>query len=110
MQNQHLCLKVGMLYSRFIMGEQILSMKQSGEFARWNYILEILTNESRTGVPQIILPIWADLYDYAIRTEWLGVGIWASRRTAPSWTSEEIGQAFLRAIGNGEEAKSMRRR
>src|ERR1700712_967395 len=110
MQNQHLCLKVEMLYLRFITEELILSMKQSGESTKRNCMLGNLTSESRTGVPQIILPIWADLYDYAIRTEWLGVGIWASRRTAPSWTSEEIGQAFLRAIGNGEEAKSMRRR
>jgi hypothetical protein len=58
----------------------------------------------------MILPLWVDLYDFAVRVEWLGVGIWASRRTAPAWTSEEIGQSFLRAIGNGEEAKRIRKK
>jgi hypothetical protein len=54
--------------------------------------------------------LWLDLYDFAMKIEWLGIGIWASRQTAPSWTSKEVGAAFLRAFGDGEEAISMRKR
>lgn len=36
-----------------------------------------------TGVPQVVLPMWVDLYDYAVRVEYLGVGVWGSRDAAP---------------------------
>ncbi|EEH48457.1 uncharacterized protein PADG_04536 [Paracoccidioides brasiliensis Pb18] len=60
-----------------------------------------------TGIPQIALPLWVDCYGYAVRAEWLEVGIWGSRKTAPSWTAKELGQAFLTAVGDGAEAKFM---
>jgi UDP:flavonoid glycosyltransferase YjiC (YdhE family) len=52
--------------------------------------------------------MWVDLYDYATRVEWLGVGIWGNKLTAPNWTSEELGNAFLKVLSNDEGAKSMR--
>lgn len=39
--------------------------------------------------------MWVDTYDYAIRAEWLGVGIWGNRRAAPAWRGEEVSQAIL---------------
>lgn len=51
-----------------------------------------------------------DCYDIAVRAEWLGVGLWASRNSAPDWTAEEVGAAFLRATGDGEEVVNMRRK
>ncbi|QSZ37360.1 hypothetical protein DSL72_009458 [Monilinia vaccinii-corymbosi] len=63
-----------------------------------------------TGVPQVVLPLWVDLYDFAIRVEYLGVGVWGSRNAAPNWTAEELGAALLKVAGDGEEALSMRKR
>lgn len=54
----------------------------------------------RTGVPQVIIAMWVDLYDYAARAEWLGVGIWGNRQVAPFWTGEEIGESVLKIISN----------
>ncbi|KAE8417351.1 hypothetical protein BDV36DRAFT_309532 [Aspergillus pseudocaelatus] len=61
----------------------------------------------RAGVPQIILPIWLDTYDFALRAEWLGIGIWASRKTAPGVNGPELGQALIRALASGQ-SESMR--
>jgi adenine-specific DNA methylase len=44
--------------------------------------------------------MWADTYDYAVRAEWLGVGIWANRQAPPLWFGEEISQAVLRVVSN----------
>ncbi|KAL1968551.1 hypothetical protein VTN77DRAFT_1761 [Rasamsonia byssochlamydoides] len=55
-----------------------------------------------TGVPQVVLPMWADTYDYAVRAEWLGVGIWGNRHAAPFWTAEETSQAVLKIISGGD--------
>jgi UDP:flavonoid glycosyltransferase YjiC (YdhE family) len=63
-----------------------------------------------TGVPQLILPLWADLYDYAVRVEYFGIGIWGNKRTAPNWTAEELGEALLKMVGDSEEAVEMRRK
>ncbi|KAF4468825.1 glycosyltransferase family 1 [Fusarium albosuccineum] len=52
------------------------------------------------GVPQVILPRWFDLYNYASTAEYLGVGIWPTKDTAPDWNSTELGLAFLEALSN----------
>jgi UDP:flavonoid glycosyltransferase YjiC (YdhE family) len=46
--------------------------------------------------------MWCDTYDYAVRAEWLGVGVWGSRHAAPLWTADEIGQSVLRVISADE--------
>ncbi|ESZ95139.1 glycosyltransferase family 1 protein [Sclerotinia borealis F-4128] len=61
-----------------------------------------------TGIPQVVLPMWADLYDFAVRAEYLGVGLWGSRNAAPNWTAEELSTALLKVTGDGQEAVSMR--
>jgi UDP:flavonoid glycosyltransferase YjiC (YdhE family) len=52
--------------------------------------------------------MWVDLYDYATRVEWLGIGVWGNRKSAPYWTAEELGTAFRTALLDGETAIPMR--
>ena len=54
--------------------------------------------------------MWVDLYDFACRAEWLGVGLWGNRLSAPTWKAGELTVAFQRLLGDGEEAVAMRRR
>ncbi|PIG88030.1 UDP-glucoronosyl and UDP-glucosyl transferase family protein [Aspergillus arachidicola] len=63
----------------------------------------------RAGVPQVILPVWFDTYDFALRAEWLGIGIWASRKTAPGVNAPELGQALIRVLASAR-SESMRHR
>jgi hypothetical protein len=57
-----------------------------------------------TGVPQIVLPLWLDLYDYATRVEWLGIGVWGNKNSAPGLTATELTAAFEKVMGNSSEA------
>ena len=50
------------------------------------------------GVPQIILPIWFDLYNYAATAEHLGVGIWPNKDTAPDWEADALSRGFMEAL------------
>lgn len=56
----------------------------------------------------MVLPMWVDLYDYATRVEWLGIGVWGNRVSAPYWTAEELGAAFEKVLGGGKAATAMR--
>lgn len=67
-----------------------------------------LTNIDRTGVPHLVLPMWADTFDYATRAEFLGIGVWGNEKAAPYWTSEELEVAFSRVLGDHAEANSIR--
>lgn len=42
--------------------------------------------------------------------EYLGIGIYGNKRTAPNWTAEELGPALLKMVGGSEEAVEMRRK
>lgn len=54
--------------------------------------------------------MWCDTYDYAVRAEWLGVGIWGNRHAAPSWTGDEVARAVLTIISPGAEGERYRQR
>ncbi|KAH8801461.1 glycosyltransferase family 1 protein [Xylogone sp. PMI_703] len=60
------------------------------------------------GIPQVILPMWVDLYDFAVRAEYLGIGVWGNRGSAPLWTAGELVNAFERVLGESEEAKKIK--
>ncbi|RAO66850.1 uncharacterized protein BHQ10_002862 [Talaromyces amestolkiae] len=62
------------------------------------------------GVPQIVIPMWTDLYNYAQRVESIGVGIYATRGTAPEWTVKGISDAFLQVIDGGPKSSGIRAR
>ena len=52
--------------------------------------------------------MWADTYDYANLVEWLGIGAWANRETAPFVTGKELGEKLVRVCGEAGEAVAMR--
>lgn len=57
------------------------------------------------GIPQVILPLWFDCYNFASTAEYLGVGIWPGRDTAPAWHSQTISAGIVRAlVGDGSAA------
>ncbi|KAL4935463.1 hypothetical protein BDV06DRAFT_234306 [Aspergillus oleicola] len=61
----------------------------------------------RAGVPQIVLPVWFDTFDYASRVEYLKIGVWASKKSAPKINAPELGKAFLRVL-DSKESSNMR--
>ena len=67
------------------------------------------TDAVRGGVPQIILPQWVDLYDFAQLVENLDIGIWGCRATSPSWTAECIQQAVLLVLKDSPASSTMAR-
>ena len=64
---------------------------------------------SSTGVPQVILPLWVDLYNFAQIAEYLGVGIWPGKDTAPMWYADVLSDGFMRAL-TGESSVAMKKR
>lgn len=59
------------------------------------------------GVPQVILPCWLDTLDFANKVEWLGIGVYGSKMTAPSVEAWELSRAFLKVVDDSEEASQM---
>ena len=53
---------------------------------------------------------WIDLYDYAVRTEWLGHGIYANKGCAPVIDSYQLADAFLCVIDNEPTSAGARMR
>jgi UDP:flavonoid glycosyltransferase YjiC (YdhE family) len=49
------------------------------------------------GLPQIVLPCWWDTYEFAIRVEYLGIGIYGSRKSksAPKANGVEFGESLI---------------
>lgn len=70
--------------------------------------VQLITNTTRNGVPQVILPLWLDHYEFATRAGLFGIGVWGSRASAPDWTREELGGAFLKVLGNSSQAIQLR--
>ncbi|PBK62377.1 UDP-Glycosyltransferase/glycogen phosphorylase [Armillaria solidipes] len=61
-----------------------------------------------TGIPQVVLPMWYDCYDYAARIEWLGIGIYGNKKSAPRVEASELSRALIKVIGGGDEAARFR--
>jgi len=54
-----------------------------------------------------VLPLWADLYNYAQLAEQIGVGLWACRETSPEWTPECLRDDILKvAVSEALRAKA----
>ncbi|KAH7308482.1 hypothetical protein B0I35DRAFT_360877 [Stachybotrys elegans] len=56
------------------------------------------------GVPHVIFPLWADLYNYAALVGDLGIGVWACPETSPNWSSECVGDAILKVVDSEASA------
>ncbi|KAF7552237.1 hypothetical protein G7Z17_g4454 [Cylindrodendrum hubeiense] len=50
------------------------------------------------GVPQVLLPAWADCYDFANRAELLEVGRWANKKAKPRWTKDELSTGLVEVV------------
>lgn len=61
-----------------------------------------------SGVPQVVLPVWYDTYDFANRVEYLGIGLWASKATAPHVDADEFSQAVMAVVDQGEDGRMRR--
>ncbi|KAI0107761.1 hypothetical protein GGR51DRAFT_514983 [Nemania sp. FL0031] len=59
------------------------------------------------GIPQVVIPMWLDCYNYAALAEDVGVGVYATRDTAPNWTVENLRDSFLRVVDGGDEGLRM---
>ncbi|WWD00742.1 hypothetical protein V866_007677 [Kwoniella sp. B9012] len=65
------------------------------------------------GIPQVILPAWADCYDFTARLRYLGIGAWGNPKACPGCSEPELTKALLQVIGRTPEdvaAKTMRER
>ncbi|KAF4966991.1 hypothetical protein FSARC_5399 [Fusarium sarcochroum] len=61
------------------------------------------------GLPQVVLPLWADLYNYAALAETAGVGVWGCKATTPGWTSDCLATALLQLVDGGQVSVSLTR-
>ncbi|OHF03134.1 hypothetical protein CORC01_01518 [Colletotrichum orchidophilum] len=61
-----------------------------------------------TGVPQLILPAWLDLYNYAARVEAIDIGVWGNKQSAPGFSLDELSSAFLKLVDGGSASLLMR--
>ena len=60
-------------------------------------------------MPQVVLPGWADCYDFAHRAEMLGIGRWGNCKAKPRWEAHELGPVLVDVVF-GPRAEVMRRR
>lgn len=51
--------------------------------------------------------MWYDLYDYATRVEYQGVGIYANKTAAPRIAGPELEVALTKVLGETHEAEDM---
>ncbi|KAJ3488218.1 hypothetical protein NLG97_g6237 [Lecanicillium saksenae] len=59
------------------------------------------------GVPQIVLPVWFDTYDFARRVEYFGIGKIGNYGSAPKCAKEELAHILAQVV-LGDSAKKMR--
>ncbi|KAK8032222.1 hypothetical protein PG990_001956 [Apiospora arundinis] len=63
-----------------------------------------------TGVPHIVLPLWADHYNIASLVEYLHIGVQGCKEISPRWTSECLVSAISRVIDESEAGKAIHQR
>lgn len=52
------------------------------------------------------MPVWIDTYDFAIRVEYLGIGVWGNRLAAPYAEGLELGKALVQVV-DGDDSAAM---
>jgi UDP:flavonoid glycosyltransferase YjiC (YdhE family) len=72
-------------------------------------VLRSMLTYSSAGVPQVVIPIWEDHYNFAQLVEDLGLGIFATRHTAPGWTVNGLADPFLKILDGSEASQKMRK-
>lgn len=56
----------------------------------------------RAGVPQLVLPVWWDTYEYAERARWLGIGLIGNVGVAPGVEGSQFGSKLLQILDDVE--------
>lgn len=51
--------------------------------------------------------MWLDCYNYAQLAEDIGVGVYATRSTAPDWTVQDLRDSILRVLDDKGEGRRM---
>lgn len=69
-----------------------------------------LRHYNSSGVAQVVLPMWADLYNFAALVESLGIGTWACPETSPLWTADCISSAIFRVIADDDRGEMLRQK
>lgn len=64
----------------------------------------------RAGLPQVIIAVWLDLYDNASKAEYIGVGLYGNKSSAPEVDAAEFGQALSRVTDMVNEGLRMKER
>ncbi|KKP02842.1 hypothetical protein THAR02_05072 [Trichoderma harzianum] len=54
------------------------------------------------GVPQLVLPGWADCYDFANRAELIGIGRWGNKKAKPRWQKDELCETLAQVLFGAE--------
>ncbi|WVW78290.1 hypothetical protein I302_100244 [Kwoniella bestiolae CBS 10118] len=60
------------------------------------------------GVPQVILPAWADCYDFTARLKYFGIGAWGNPTASPGCSEPELTKALLQVVGRTPDDKAAR--
>ena len=63
----------------------------------------LLREATGTGVPQVALPLWYDIHDFAARVEYLGIRFRGNKRSAPRVDDYELGTASMMIVDGGVE-------
>ncbi|KAK1983969.1 glycosyltransferase family 1 protein [Colletotrichum cereale] len=82
-------------------GHVVCSVNHGGANSFWEAL--------SAGVPQVVLPVWADTYDFAYRAEFLGIGKFGNRKSAPRHEARELVTA-LQQVVVGENARDIQER
>ncbi|WYZ42447.1 hypothetical protein EsH8_VI_000146 [Colletotrichum jinshuiense] len=61
------------------------------------------------GIPQVVLPVWFDTYDFATRVEYLGIGKRGSTNHAPKCAAKELGP-ILKQVVLGKSAEVFKKK
>ncbi|KAK3938142.1 hypothetical protein QBC46DRAFT_460426 [Diplogelasinospora grovesii] len=70
-----------------------------------NSFLETLS----AGIPQVVLPVWMDTFDFARRAELLGIGRWGNRLANKTCKGGELGPILIDVLLGGKASAYARR-
>lgn len=87
------------------MEELIPFLKASGKQYSMNFACFLWLRTISAGVPQVILPVWGDTYDFAKRAEYLGIGRFGSPKYAPKVNKNELGPILKQVVLGPESVK-----
>lgn len=61
-------------------------------------------------MPHVVLPSWADHYNFAQLVEDAGVGVWACRLSGPAWTAACLSESISKVIDSDAASQAIQER